>query len=111
MIDYSAPSIIVDVNGQVADSTDLSWIWDVDFEEFRTGAAGARVLATGERGLDLAVRLTYAGCDVEFVPTLQAALAATPAHSRVELLANYTAFRDAKRMFDAEVAHTQGGTR
>lgn len=104
MIDYTAPTIIVDVNGQVADSTDLSWIWDVDFEEFRARTQGTLVLATGERGLDLAVRMTYAGCDLEFVPTIQQAILSSPPGSRIELLANYTAFRDAKRLFDAEVA-------
>ncbi|MBD3689591.1 DUF1727 domain-containing protein [Nanchangia anserum] len=110
MIDYSTPSIVVAVNGQVADSTDLSWIWDVDFEEFCRDSAGKRVVVTGERGLDLAVRLTYAECEVTFAPTVTAALAQC-APGRVELLANYTAFRDAKRLFEAEVRRAKGETK
>ena len=109
MIDFSAPTIIVDVNGQEADSTDLSWLWDVDFEEFRVKSQDRRIIATGERGLDLAVRMTYAGCEVEYIPTITRAVTASPAGTRIELLANYTAFRDAKRLFDAETRPAQSG--
>src|ERR1019366_8748377 len=41
---------------QVADGFDTSWLWDVPFERL----AGRSVVATGDRRLDLAVRLRYA---------------------------------------------------
>lgn len=99
MLDRSVPTIILIVNGQVADGKDLSWLWDVNFE--RLVGVGARILVTGERGADLAVRLLYAGVDAELIGTSQLAIrAAEP--GRVEVLANYTAFRDLKAMLKRE---------
>jgi mur ligase middle domain protein len=54
------------------------------------------VKASGERGTDLAVRLTYAEIQHELVHNMMDAILACP-EGRVEVLANYTAFRDLKR--------------
>ena len=51
--------MVIAVNGQVPDGEDLSWLWDVHFEHFE----GVQVVAAGERGTDLAVRLGYAGVE------------------------------------------------
>lgn len=97
MIDRSADGLVIAVNGQVADGEDLSWLWDVRFEDFE----GLDVKASGERGTDLAVRLTYADINHELLgDPLEAVLACPP--GRVEVLANYTAFRDLKRALSKE---------
>ena len=101
MIDATAPTVVFAVNGQVADSTDLSWIWDVDFEGSLSLPAGTRVVACGERGEDLAVRLRYAGVTAELAgDPWQVIQSAEP--GRVEVLANYTAFRDLTAEFKKE---------
>ena len=92
MVDRTADSLVIAVNGQVADGEDLSWLWDVYFESFDS----LHVVASGERGTDLAVRLTYAGISHELVPGLVDAIRACEP-GRVEVLANYTAFRDLKK--------------
>ncbi len=51
------------------------------------------MVAAGERGTDLAVRLTYAGVEHTLDPNPLRAIASCPP-GRVEVLANYTAFRD-----------------
>ncbi|TWS20723.1 Mur ligase family protein [Tsukamurella asaccharolytica] len=89
MIDGTAEGLVIAVNGQVPDGEDLSWLWDVQFERFENG----KVVASGERGADLAVRLTYAGAEHSLVADPLAAIASCPP-GRVEVLANYTAFRD-----------------
>ncbi|MDP0399851.1 Mur ligase family protein [Tsukamurella strandjordii] len=89
MIDGTAEGLVIAVNGQVPDGEDLSWLWDVQFERFENG----KVVASGERGADLAVRLTYAGAEHSLVADPVAAIASCPP-GRVEVLANYTAFRD-----------------
>lgn len=89
MIDTEADSLVIAVNGQVPDGEDLSWLWDVRFEAFDT----MQVIAAGERAADLSVRLLYAGADHTTVADPMAAIAACPP-GRVEVLANYTAFRD-----------------
>ena len=97
MVDRSADGLVIAVNGQVADGEDLSWLWDVAFEDFE----GLVVKAAGERGTDLAVRLTYADIGHELVPDPLAAVLACPP-GRIEVLANYTAFRDLKAALQKE---------
>ncbi|MBF6087608.1 DUF1727 domain-containing protein [Nocardia cyriacigeorgica] len=96
MIDHDAAGLVIAVNGQVPDGEDLSWLWDVRFEHFE----GVQVVAAGERATDLAVRLTYAGVEHTTVADPLRAIASCPA-GRVEVLANYTAFRDLNRDLDA----------
>ncbi len=89
MIDPAAAGLVIAVNGQVPDGEDLSWLWDVRFEHFENTA----VVAAGERALDLGVRLIYAGAEHSTIADPVAAIASCPP-GRVDVLANYTAFRD-----------------
>lgn len=84
-------SLVVGVNGQIPDGVDLSWLWDVDFDVL----AGRNIVATGERGADLHVRLTYSGIRARFEADPLAALALLPAGD-VDMLLNYTSFRDTR---------------
>ncbi|QIS08252.1 Mur ligase family protein [Nocardia arthritidis] len=99
MIEPAAAGLVIAVNGQVPDGEDLSWLWDVRFEHFE----GMQVVAAGERATDLAVRLTYAGVEHTTVPDPLRAIASCPA-GRVEVLANYTAFRDLNRDLEERTA-------
>lgn len=99
MVDRSADGLVIATNGQVADGVDLSWLWDVRFENLDELA----VVAAGERGADLAVRLGYAGVRHQLVKDALEAIRMCPP-GRVEVLANYTAFRDLKRALDRAVA-------
>lgn len=98
MVDRSADGLVIATNGQVADGVDLSWLWDVRFENLDELA----VVAAGERGADLAVRLGYAGVRHQLVKDALKAITTCPP-GRVEVLANYTAFRDLKRALDRAV--------
>jgi len=100
MIDPTVDGLVIAVNGQVPDGEDLSWLWDVRFEHFE----GVQVMAAGERGTDLAVRLTYAGVEHTLVPDPLKAIASCPP-GRVEVLANYTAFRDLNTAIARRAAH------
>ncbi len=92
MVDRDAAGGVIAVNGQVPDGEDLSWLWDVRFEHFESTA----VVAAGERGTDLAVRLGYAGVEHTLVhDTMRAIDSCPPGH--VEVLANYTAFLQLNR--------------
>jgi UDP-N-acetylmuramyl tripeptide synthase len=92
MVDKHAGGVVIAVNGQVPDGEDLSWLWDVRFEHFEETA----VVAAGERGTDLAVRLGYAGVEHTLVHDTVAAIASCPP-GRVEVVANYTAFLQLQR--------------
>jgi len=95
MVDKTAAAVVISVNGQVPDGEDLSWLWDVRFEHFGSTA----VVAAGERGTDLAVRLGYAGVEHTLVhETLAAIESCPPGH--VEVVANYTAFLQLQRVLE-----------
>ncbi|NUS44018.1 MAG: DUF1727 domain-containing protein, partial [Mycobacteriaceae bacterium] len=103
MVDPAADGLVIAVNGQMPDGEDLSWLWDVRFETFGKTA----VVAAGERATDLGVRLTYAGVPHTTVPDPLYAIASCPP-GRVEVLANYTAFRDLKAALDAKAVARAG---
>jgi UDP-N-acetylmuramyl tripeptide synthase len=95
MVDKNGAGVVIAVNGQVPDGEDLSWLWDVRFEHFE----GTSVVAAGERGTDLAVRLGYAGVDHALVhDTVKAIASCPPGH--VEVVANYTAFLQLNRVLE-----------
>ena len=61
----SDAAVVLAVNAHVADGRDPSWLWDVPYELFR----GLPVAASGERALDVAVRLDYGGVECFVEPT------------------------------------------
>ncbi|HTM84647.1 MAG TPA: MurT ligase domain-containing protein [Mycobacterium sp.] len=92
MVNKHDAGVVIAANGQVPDGEDLSWLWDVRFEHFDDTV----VVAAGERGTDLAVRLGYAGVEHTLVhDTLAAIESCPPGH--VEVIANYTAFLQLNR--------------
>jgi CobQ-like glutamine amidotransferase family enzyme/UDP-N-acetylmuramyl tripeptide synthase len=92
MLDGGTDPVVVGINARIADGHDPSWLWDVPFERL----SGRFVVATGERGRDLAVRLRHAGVDHRTEPDQLRALAAAEA-ARLEYIGNYTAFQDLRR--------------
>jgi UDP-N-acetylmuramyl tripeptide synthase len=96
MVDKHAAGVVIAVNGRVPDGEDLSWLWDVHFEHFEQAANTTPVVAAGERGTDLAVRLGYAGVEHTLVHDTVAAIASCPP-GPVEVVANYTAFLQLQR--------------
>jgi len=69
--------LLLALNDNIADGTDVSWIWDADFEKLRTTNSEQRTICSGKRAYDLAVRLKYAGFDTKYIrvePSLKKAL-------------------------------------
>ena len=60
--------LVVCLNDRGADGTDISWVWDVDFEAL-SGIAGRidRIIVSGDRAPDMAVRIKYAGIAPEHI--------------------------------------------
>ncbi|MCH9667250.1 MAG: Mur ligase family protein [Actinomycetia bacterium] len=95
MVNRDAAGVVIAVNGQVPDGEDLSWLWDVRFEHFET----VQVVAAGERGTDLAVRLGYAGVAHTLVHDTVRAIESCPP-GQIEVIANYTAFLQLSRALE-----------
>ena len=54
--------LVVCLNDRGADGTDVSWIWDADFEGLESlGAKLENVVVSGDRAGDMRVRIKYAG--------------------------------------------------
>ena len=91
------------INDKEADGHDVSWLWDVDFQEL-AGASDLSVFAGGIRCNDMQVRLKYAGIDAGLVQGaddfLVQAHALSPDAS-LFLIANYTALPKVKAELDA----------
>lgn len=88
------PTVVLAIDSAAADGRDVSWLWDVDYEQL----AGRIVIATGPRAQDLAVRLAYAGVDFRAVPDLATAMAG---HAEpVDVVATYTPFQRLRKLGD-----------
>ena len=55
----SGLDLLIALNDEPADGRDVSWIWDADFEVLRSRVR--RVVCSGGRAAELALRLKYAG--------------------------------------------------
>jgi lipid II isoglutaminyl synthase (glutamine-hydrolysing) len=89
-----APTLL-SINARDPDGLDTSWLYDVDFSPLR----GRRVLVTGDRAMDLAVRLEVNEVPFAHVTSFDKALKAVPP-GRLEVIANYTAFQDIRAELD-----------
>jgi lipid II isoglutaminyl synthase (glutamine-hydrolysing) len=97
IVDGGAPAVaVIALNDAIADGRDVSWIWDVDFEPLIGGLE--RLVATGDRAAELALRFKYGGLNtdaIEVVPSLEAALdrglELTPPGGELVVLPTYTA--------------------
>jgi lipid II isoglutaminyl synthase (glutamine-hydrolysing) len=86
---------LLSINARDPDGLDTSWLFDVDFAPLR----GRRVLITGDRAYDLAVRLTVNEVPFRHVRTFADAVGSVPP-GRLEVIANYTAFQDIRAELD-----------
>lgn len=107
-------SIMIAINDNFADGRDVSWLWDVAFEELQSNAnhstsslrqgsgptAGqegqtSNIIASGIRAADLALRLKYAEMGAAVEPDLETAfnrlIRATPPGETAYVLPTYTA--------------------
>src|SRR5436190_19970901 len=104
VVDAAAPKLaVVALNDAIADGRDVSWIWDVDFEPLVDSLD--KLVATGSRAAELALRFAYAGFPrdrIEIVPALEAALdrglALTPSGGELTVLPTYTAMLALRRV-------------
>ena len=58
MTDTSPKDIIILINDNSQDGTDVSWLWDVDFDRLKDANASS-ITVTGIRGADMRLRLKY----------------------------------------------------
>jgi lipid II isoglutaminyl synthase (glutamine-hydrolysing) len=97
-------AVVIAVNARVADGKDPSWLWDVPYELLR----GHATAASGDRHLDVAVRLRYAEVDALVEPDPLAAARALPGDV-VHIVASYTQFSALYRSFGTATTSAERG--
>jgi UDP-N-acetylmuramyl tripeptide synthase len=106
LVESGSPSLLlVALNDATADGKDVSWIWDVDFEPLLEAPGLERIVASGDRATELALRFKYGGFpsgSVEVVPDLAEALdrglELTPAAGELVVMPTYTAMLALQRI-------------
>ena len=99
MEDPSDKDVIIIVNDYEADGTDISWLWDVDFD--RLADAHVRSIRTcGLRRLDIQLRMKYVDIPAEAVEDMREVIADRIEHGcgNLYILANYTALIPARNI-------------
>jgi lipid II isoglutaminyl synthase (glutamine-hydrolysing) len=91
----------IGLNDRIADGRDVSWIWDADFELLASTIG--RVVCSGTRAPEIALRLKYAGVPTDRIEvedgiaaSLDRALAPSP--RRLFALPTYTALIELRRL-------------
>jgi UDP-N-acetylmuramyl tripeptide synthase len=102
-----ADPLAIGINDLDADGRDVSWLWDVDFEELADPRHCGPLFTLGIRGADMAVRLKYAGVAAARLDAAAAGLPlglaldhvinATAPGARIFLLLTYTAMLELRQ--------------
>lgn len=93
------------VNDNDPDGHDVSWFWDIDFENW-AHIEGLKAFVGGSRANDMQVRLKYAGIKAQIVDNVAQVMEATCAEDgRAYIIANYTALPEVRR--ELEGLHAQ----
>ncbi len=88
-LDAPDAAVVLCINARGPDGRDTSWLWDVPFERL----GDRTVIASGDRRLDLALRLETAGVTCTIDPDPLAAVRGL-APGPVNVIGTYTAFHD-----------------
>lgn len=68
--DEAPKDIIIQINDSAQDGKDISWLWDVDFQNL-ADANAASIYIGGTRRYDMALRLKYENISNQFVDDMQ----------------------------------------
>ena len=90
--DGKPKDLIITINDNAQDGTDISWLWDVEFERIRASQI-RYVTVTGIRALDMRLRLKYEEIGSQIAATPEEAIRQKLAEGTKNLyvLVNYTA--------------------
>jgi UDP-N-acetylmuramyl tripeptide synthase len=86
--------VLLVLNDRIPDGRDVSWIWDVDFEEYRNFPD---YFVSGDRALDMALRLKYAEIRTEIIQNIVDALPRVNENEVLWVLPTYSAMLDIRK--------------
>lgn len=86
--------VLLALNDRIPDGRDVSWIWDVDFEHYRNFS---NYFVSGDRVLDMAVRLKYAEIHPTIIHDVTEALSRVEKNEVLWILPTYSAMLDIRK--------------
>jgi UDP-N-acetylmuramyl tripeptide synthase len=97
--ELGAKNVLLILNDRIPDGRDVSWIWDVDFEEFLNGM---NIVVGGDRVFDMALRLKHAELLSEAYTDLRYAikksLSKVKGNDTLYILATYSAMLETRKI-------------
>jgi len=105
--DEKPKNILIALNDNFADGTDISWIWDAEMEIIQKVAEN--VIVSGIRAEDMQLRLKYAGYDMgkvtledDLAKSLELGIAGLAAGETLYVLPTYTAMLELRRTMSSK---------
>ena len=99
------------LNDNTADGTDVSWVWDADYESLFARREYKEIGVYGIRAEDMRLRLKYAGADdgsITIYPNADALAEAVKTAGRdVYVLPNYTSMMELRSALNAETGNKE----
>ncbi|MBI4096683.1 MAG: DUF1727 domain-containing protein [Candidatus Levybacteria bacterium] len=101
IVNLNAKNLLILLNDRIPDGRDVSWIWDVSFEDF--SSQFKNITASGDRALDMGLRLKYAEFEnFEIEENLEKAigisLEKTSKNETLYILPTYSAMLEVRRI-------------
>lgn len=100
----NARNLLLVLNDRIPDGRDVSWIWDVDFEE-NADLRKMKIHVSGDRVYDLALRLKYAELPLsetqihaELKNAINTVLKTTPQDETLYILPTYSAMLEVRKI-------------
>jgi UDP-N-acetylmuramyl tripeptide synthase len=91
-------TVLLVLNDKIPDGRDVSWIWDVDFENLNA----SHITVSGDRTFDMALRIQYAEKEFETEEALEKALAKaihnTKENETLFVLATYSGMLEIRKL-------------
>ena len=95
-------NILIALDDNYADGRDVSWLWDMDFEMLKN--ISNKIIVSGMRAYDVAVRLKYAGVSlskIEVCPEISdgynSAMSMTAEGEQLLIMPSYTALLELQK--------------
>lgn len=111
VMELGAKYLLLILNDNIPDGRDISWIWDVDFENI---PSGTKIFISGKRAFDMAIRIKYSQKNPEknaklirfvnedIAKTLDFTLYKIPEKEKLYILPTYSAMLDIRKIISGK---------
>jgi UDP-N-acetylmuramyl tripeptide synthase len=101
IVKLNAENLLLVLNDRIPDGRDVSWIWDVDFEDFRS--TFKNITISGDRTYDMGLRVKYAEFEQfetqdNLEKAIHSALQKTPKKEALFILSTYSAMLETRKI-------------